>query len=403
MRSVVIVRLYLSTAIVTATALLLFSLAPTPVGAKSPEETLAHWDRPARAIGAEPAGNIKTGPRPYPKDCAACHPAKEADWSGSLHSRSTGPGLMAQLAPHPNEAPGFATACYRCHAPLIEQSEVIETETGFAINPAFDPVLQSTGVSCAACHLRGSVIYGPRKPTNIEADVRGHATAKSALFSSSEFCAACHQLDGGYELNGTVLTNTYNEWKRSRYATSGITCQKCHMPGKRHLWRGIHDPEMVLSGVDIAATYEGNAEDGSLSAKLTITNTGVGHMFPTYVTPSVTVTAFLKDNGGNIIEGSSKSRTIGRSIALDLSEELFDTRIAPDGSFELLYSVDRNIDTTEAKELLFEVTVAPDEFYSRFFASMIENSTPQAGAKKYEMLKEAYKALGLFGPLTGRL
>jgi hypothetical protein len=299
---------------------------------------------------------------------------------------------MVQLDPHPDEAPGFATSCYKCHAPLIEQSEVIRTKAGYAINPAFDPVLQNTGVSCAACHLRDSIIYGPTGPTNLEATEGGHYTVKAPLFSSSEFCAACHQLDGGYELNGTVLTNTYNEWKQSKYAKSGITCQKCHMPGGRHLWRGIHDPEMVLSGVDIAAAYEPNAANGSLSAKLTITNTGVGHMFPTYVTPTVTVMAFLKNDRGNIIEGSRRSATIGRMIALDLSAELFDTRIAPEQSFDLLYSIPDSIETTEAKELLFEITVAPDEFYSRFFASMIENSTHRAGTEKHEMLRKAYRA-----------
>ena len=31
----------------------------------------------------------------------------------------------------------------------------------------------------------------------------------------------------------------------SRHAREGRACQACHMPERRHLWRGIHDPEMV--------------------------------------------------------------------------------------------------------------------------------------------------------------
>ena len=354
-----------------------------------------HWARPARAIN----NGAEIPLVPYPKACSACHRAKYREWSTSLHSKSVGPGLLAQLLP--TEYPGFATSCYRCHAPLIEQSEIIEGEDGFGINPVFDKRLQSTGVSCAGCHMRGSVIYGPKGPVAKKGTKTGHNTGKSELFKSAEFCAACHQLDGGYELNGRVLTNTYNEWKASKYADSGVTCQVCHMPGRRHLWQGIHYPEMVRSGLKIEAFNNHTGSREETTGNLTITNTGVGHMFPTYVTPSVTVSGFLTDKNGTVIEASVSTAVIGRRITLDLSQELFDTRIAPDENFEFLYSTPN---TPLATELVFEVRVAPDEFYNRFFASMLEGFEESEGPEGVEngreveqpesikMFKEAYRA-----------
>lgn len=379
-------------------SLLLLSLAP-PValaegnGAGEVKALQYHWTRPARAVNNgqnKPSDTVKINPAPYPKECGTCHSTKYKEWSTSLHSRSVGPGLLAQLSPI--ESPGFATSCYRCHAPLLEQSEAVKEEDGYGINPAFDKKLQTTGISCAACHLRESVVYGPEGPSAIETTEAGHHTEQKSFFSSAEFCAACHQLDAGYELNGRVLTNTYNEWKESRYADSGVTCQMCHMPSRRHLWQGIHYPEMVLSGLDIKANYNNKSKNKRVEALLTITNTGVGHMFPTYVTPSVTVTGFLLDQKGNIIEASRSTVTIGRRIALDLSEELFDTRIAPDEKFEFAYSPPPAL---RAAELVFEVVVKPDEFYNRFFASILngmEKGRPEEQSSSVKMYKEAYRA-----------
>ena len=71
---------------------------------------------------------------------------------------------------------------------------------------------------------------------------------------SSEFCQSCHQFaPDGLALNGKLLENTYAEWKASRFAREGVQCQDCHMPDRRHLWRGIHDPAMVRSGLTIVA------------------------------------------------------------------------------------------------------------------------------------------------------
>ena len=155
------------------------------------------------------------------------------------------------------------------------------------------------------------------------------------------------------------------------------------MPGRRHLFRGIHDPEMVKKGVKFEVE---RADAGSrIGAKLRITNSGVGHYFPTYVTPLVVVKGFLIDAKGKVLKGTVKETMIGRKVSLDLARELFDTRIPPFGSFEFDYDVRR---PAKADRIVFEVWVFPDEFYNRFFENSLKMRDP---AMKMEELKEALK------------
>jgi hypothetical protein len=188
------------------------------------------------------------------------------------------------------------------------------------------------------------------------------------LFSDAGFCAACHQLDSGYRLNGKLLMNTYAEWSRSGYAAKGITCQGCHMPGRRHLFRGIHDPEMVLGGIDILAERLRGGEGAK--ARLKITNSAVGHMFPTYVTPAVEIRGYTVDLDGAQIKESVRKAVIARRVKLDLSREIFDTRIPPGESFSFDYEAEAG-----AGGLVLEVWVFPDEFYNRFFSSLLKDGT----------------------------
>jgi len=274
------------------------------------------------------------------------------------------PGLLGQLDPFNH--PDFALSCYYCHSPLKEQSEINETEEGYEKNSTFDKSLKMSGVSCPVCHVRNGTVYGPSSPGKINVpemynDER-HPSLQKDFFEDAKFCAACHQLDEGYELNGKVLTNTYREWQESSYGKENIVCQNCHMPDRKHLFRGIHDREMVEGGLHFEVIND------NTNVTLRITNSAVGHYFPTYITPSVTVKGYLLDSSGSIIDGSLKEAIIGRRVSLDLSEELFDTRIAPLKHFDFQY-VPPPI--KEAEKIAFEIYVYPDEFYKRFFSSLL--------------------------------
>ena len=324
-----------------------------------------YWVRPIPLQGKAPGGFTSLELSLYPKDCGACHQSQYADWSESLHSMAVGPGLMGQLSPE--ESPNFATSCYLCHAPLSEQQEYLVVDGEYQRNDRYDERLQKSGVSCSVCHLRGNRRFGPPPlKGSKQSQIHGGFT-KSPFFEQSEFCASCHQFpEGAFALNGKLLENTYNEWLASPYPEKGITCQRCHMPERRHLFRGIHDPEMVRSGIEIVVK-ETNKR-GRKGALLTITNSNTGHYFPTYVTPLIVVRGSLLDGKGDLVDGSVKERFIGRRVELNLSREIEDSRIPPMGRFVFNYSPD---DTDRADKIKLEVWVHPDHFYNGFFKSSL--------------------------------
>ncbi len=163
-------------------------------------------------------------------------------------------------------------------------------------------------------------------------------------------------------------------WKTLLTPLRSIQCQHCHMPDRRHLWRGIHDANMVRSGVEIAVRADrARYRQGDLvRARVAISTPRVGHAFPTYVTPQVLVRALLVDAEGQVVAGSVEERVIARQVPLDLSRELYDTRLAPKASFTMKESwrVDR-----PGLRLRARGVVEPDHFYTRFF----EASVRQAG------------------------
>lgn len=127
---------------------------------------------------------------------------------------------------------------------------------------------------------------------------------------------------------------------------------------------------MVRSGLTIAVTmgrpqYRPGEE---VTAQITAQNTGVGHHVPTYVTPRITVRAMLLDATGRQVPGSLEERVIARDVTLDLSRELFDSRIPAGGRFVMDYR--RRVDRAGLK-LGVRITVYPDHFYARFFESLL--------------------------------
>ena len=77
----------------------------------------------------------------------------------------------------------------------------------------------------------------------------------------------------------------------------GFICQSCHMPevtrpvatnspirqGRRHLWRGGHDPDMVKRAVaiQVAANPPEPKPGEQVEVTLTLINAGAGHKLPT--------------------------------------------------------------------------------------------------------------------------
>lgn len=358
-----------------------------------------HWARPLAPQGPLPAALAAQGISLAPRTCAGCHGAQFEDWSQSLHSRAMGPGLMGQLINMPAHAREEHQDCLRCHAPLAEQADSLVAALTKPARQAAGAAgsvgsvgdarpLHEQGLVCAACHVRKNEWHGPprRDGSQFSADPgaspHGGWQANSA-FESSQFCAACHQFpDDGYALNGKLLENTYREWQDSRYATQGIACQSCHMPERRHLWRGIHDPEMVKKGIDIRAE-EVSTSNGQVAARLSVTNTGVGHYFPTYVTPKVVISAFQQDAAGLKLPATEQQFVIGRQVSADLGREIADTRIAPDGKATFDYHRPRH---AGARALVWQAQVQPDAFYLDLYVGLLRDGL---GGKSRRLITQA--------------
>ena len=147
------------------------------------------------------------------------------------------------------------------------------------------------------------------------------------------------------------------------------------MPDRRHLWRGIHDPEMVREGVTLT-TAQPPVSQGEVAFQVTLRNTGVGHYFPTYVTPRVVIEAWQKDGQGRVLEKTRSEKVIARAVPLDLSREIFDTRLPPDEAAVLNYHQSRH---PRATALVWRVRVEPDAFYLRFYRAILESGTTPTG------------------------
>ncbi len=351
-----------------------------------------YWARPLASQGELPASAGGHRITLSSQSCAGCHAAQYEEWRTSLHSRAMGPGIMGQLAALPADARDEHQDCIRCHAPLKEQADSLSAAIAGKAGPS---PLHEQGLVCAACHLRGYEWYGP--PRRDGSSPSGDPTAlphngwkASAAFGDSRFCAACHQFrNDEYALNGKLLENTYEEWKASRFAREGKSCQSCHMPQRRHLWRGIHDPEMVRQGVAISAGLP-EVSGRSVAAALTIRNTGVGHYFPTYVTPRVVAEGYQEDAGGAMIAGTRVEYVIARQVPIDLSREIADTRIPPDGEARLDYRAQLD---ARAAALVFRVRVEPDAFYSGFYESILgDESVRKDEAQIRAALEQARKS-----------
>jgi len=352
-----------------------------------------HWQQPLEKQGPAPAAFSPVERSLAPESCGTCHPAQLADWKTTAHAKSMGHGVAGQLVEMRRTDPDTARSCLTCHAPLAEQSEETEGPGGATSNPDFDAGLQRQGLVCAACHVRQHQRFGPPRragapvsPTP-RASLPHNGATRSSAYLRSEFCSSCHQFQPtDLRLNGKLLQNTYAEWRASPAARQGLQCQDCHMPDRRHLWRGIHDPEMVKSGVEISLATDRprHRPGGDVRATLSIRSVRVGHYFPTYVTPRILVRGELWDADGTPVPGSAKERAIGRDVPLDLSREIADTRIPPGGRFAFEY---RHRLSRTGLSLRVTVTVFPDHFYTRFFESLLAGGAGLGTAPIQEALE----------------
>lgn len=350
----------------------------------------SHWAQPLPPQGNPPAHWSALEASLEPQSCGECHAQQFADWSSSLHSRSVGPGLLWQLRTF---EPAQANECLGCHAPLAEQKALVALEHGWPNAPASSAPafvgeqLHRQGLVCAACHVRGHKRFGPPGAVAPSASQPHGGYEAEAAFSDSRFCSSCHQFGPeGRRVNGKLVEDTYEEWRASPQAKQGRSCQSCHMPGRRHLWRGVHDPAMV----DAALGRELRVQrlDGTrIRVSAVMRNRGAGHRLPTYLVPKIRVELHLygERRGEHLRLGH---HVIGRTVDVALERELADTRLAPGAQHAIRFETALPAGTWRA---VLRTVVAPAEHYERMFADM-DRRHPEFDATTRSLLHEARSA-----------
>lgn len=348
----------------------------------------SHWQRPVPPQGAPPEEWAPINQDLSPAACSTCHPAQYADWQTTLHAHAYSPGLEGQLIPWFESSPANVQACMACHGPLSEQLRQVAGPGGaFVDNPDFDPELERNGVVCAACHVRQWQPHGPPRrdgsTTPAPPGTPHNGAIRDAAFESSRFCGVCHQFEQPAP-NGKPLENTVREWQTTKYAREGTSCQTCHMPDRKHVWRGIHDPEMTRSGVTPEWVVEGHPGDDDFEVRITLTNSGTGHHFPTYVTPAVDLELAFIDAAGEAI--TVRRRTLQRDVFFDGQRwvEREDDRIPAGGSESIRW---RGEAPEGAVSVTGRVVVRPDAFYANMFNGLVSR-TPE-GTPQRPILEQA--------------
>jgi len=337
---------------------------------------LDYWDMP-QATGKAHVG-LENNMRP--EACAQCHQEQFNAWRDSKHAHAYSPGLVGQF---PGAGHGAGNDCLVCHAPLAEQlyrnegdmqatlSTLLENPEGFSRDADLDSKkaalpLRHAGVTCAVCHVRQGQRFGPpRRGSDAVGSLQGDAHGgfiATKDFEKSQLCASCHQFPQAYAINGKPLENTVFEWQQSRFAREGVQCQTCHMPDRKHAFKGIHDVDMVRSGLNF------KLEKKAGLAVFTMTSVNIGHAFPTYVTPKIWVKAEALDAQGNIL--NHWQWVIVREVGYDDGwKEMQDTRLMP-GESRVFIAENLN---KHAKSVRFYVDVVPDAFYKGVYQSLLSD------------------------------
>jgi hypothetical protein len=136
------------------------------------------------------------------------------------------------------------------------------------------------------------------------------------------------------------------------------------MPGRRHFFRGIHDPDTVRRAA--SWTFDVTPWADGAKARMTLTNVGAGHSLPTYVVPEIWMRIELKDRAGATL--ASVEHRIARKVTFEGDDwtEISDTRLAPDETATLEYTGPM---PRHAVSIVGRVIVLPDVWQADSFRS----------------------------------
>jgi hypothetical protein len=169
---------------------------------------------------------------PPATQCGSCHTEQFKEWSRSFHAQSltsegflrTFPQYLDFLGKQAEENPQAPMACFNCHAPLLKNADpqVIRQVTAFALAKETKK-LDGFEVGCVACHLDENQLFSG--PIARPQDNPFHLSKFSMSYKDASFCSTCHT----WVSASVPCSDVYSDWKESRAAKQGTTCQACHM------------------------------------------------------------------------------------------------------------------------------------------------------------------------------
>ncbi len=204
----------------------------------------------------ESHGKVDVGAMGDAVQCQSCHADIVAQWDGSAHHGSSFTNRFYASSvdlTRKEKSKGASRFCAGCHDPSLLLNGSIDADVVEANPRAGD------GVACLVCHsitkssrlggggytlaLQPFVEPKVKDPTSVAA----HKTAmKTPQMSEGEFCASCHKVSLGEEVNGKRWyrgQNDFDPWEQGPYGLGGdkaagaiyapdvakSTCQDCHM------------------------------------------------------------------------------------------------------------------------------------------------------------------------------
>lgn len=280
------------------------------------------------------------------ESCGACHREIYEEWKSSIHAKAyEDPFFQAYWKKDRN-----IWVCLNCHTPLENQQPTVikdiprgRVEKAAQVpNPHYDPEYQKEGVTCAACHVRDGTILGP-----FDDSAAPHPTQFDPSFRTTQICYRCHNVvSGPFQFYNVGPCGTYAEYEGRYFMKErGMICQSCHMPeverpvaeggpirpGRRHLWRGGHDPEMIKRAVAVQVHADPSLpKAGSpVTFTLTLINAGAGHKIPTGDPDRhFTVEFLVQTEQGKVLK--QQINTMGRWILWQpVITEVYDNRLFP--------------------------------------------------------------------------
>jgi hypothetical protein len=289
------------------------------------------------------------------ESCGQCHREIYEEWKTSIHAKAYEDSFFQAYWAKDKHI----WVCLNCHTPLENQQPTlikdiprgrVEKATQEP-NPRYDPAYQKESVTCAVCHVRDGVIYGP-----FEDSAAPHPTKFDPNFRTTQICQRCHHVvSGPAQFYNVGPCGTYAEYEGKFFMQErGFICQSCHMPevdrpvalespvrhGRRHLWRGGHDPDMIKRAVavEVTATPAQPKPGEDVAFTLNLINAGAGHKIPTGDPDRhFTIEFTVEDRQGQVL--ATQSSTMGRWILWQPAIiELYDNRLLPLASREYRFA-----------------------------------------------------------------